>query len=65
LSFLKVLAHKRPCLRLIFSPKPVITRIEIGSYILITKKRKRSKAVANTLIFKELKPSSAAKAASR
>jgi hypothetical protein len=55
LSFLKVLAYKRLCLRLIFLPKPVVTRIKIGFYTLITKKGGGSKAVVNTLIFKKLK----------
>jgi hypothetical protein len=63
LSFLKVLARKRLCLRLIFLSKPVVIRIKIGFCTLITKREGRFKAVANTLIFKELKPSCTAKAA--
>jgi hypothetical protein len=59
-----VLIRKRLCLRLIFLPKPVVTKIRISFYTLIIKKRRRFKAVANMLIFKELKLSYIIKAAS-
>jgi hypothetical protein len=59
-----MLARKRLCLRLIFSPKLVMTRIGISFCTLVTKKEGGSKAVANTLIFKELKLSCVARVAS-
>jgi hypothetical protein len=64
LSSLKILTRKRLCLCLIFLFKPVVIKIKISFYISVIKREEGSKAVVNTLIFKELKLSCIIKAVS-